>query len=72
MLVTSESEIFNAQLLKQGYIYHKIRQAFSKFYNRHSELCVKYNIGLKALLRQSITEPVFYGDLVNKFRRIVQ
>ena len=36
-----------AKLLKQGYRYHKIRKAFSKFYNRHSELIVKYNIGLK-------------------------
>ena len=35
-----------AKLLKQGYRY-KIRKAFSKFYNRHSELIVKYNIGLK-------------------------
>ena len=29
-----------AKLLKQGYIYHKIRKAFSKFYHRHSELIV--------------------------------
>ena len=36
-----------AKLLKQGYIYHKIRKAFSKFYHRHSEIIVKYNIGLK-------------------------
>ena len=35
-----------AKLLKQGYRYHKIRKAFSKFYYRHSELIVKYNIGL--------------------------
>ena len=27
-----------AKLLKQGYRYHKIRKAFSKFYYRHSEL----------------------------------
>ena len=27
----------SAQLLKQGYRYHKIRKAFSKFYHRHSE-----------------------------------
>ena len=26
------------KLLKQGYRYHKIRKAFSKFYHRHSEL----------------------------------
>ena len=37
-----------AILLKQGYEYHKIRKAFSKFYHRHSELIVKYNIGLNS------------------------
>ena len=60
-----------AKLLNHGYRYHKIRKAFSKFYHRHSELIVKYNIGLKTLLQQGISEPIFYGDLVNKFRRIV-
>ena len=45
--------------------------AFSKFYYRHSELIVKYNIGLKTLLQQGISEPIFYGDLVYKFKRIV-
>ena len=50
------------KLLKQGYRYHKIRKAFSKFYHRHSELIVKYNIGLKTLLQQGISEPKFYGD----------
>ena len=29
-----------AKILKQGYRYHKIRKAFSKFYQRHSELIV--------------------------------
>ena len=29
-----------AKLLKQGYRYHNIRKAFSKFYHRHSELIV--------------------------------
>ena len=59
-----------AKLLKQGYRYHKIRKAFSKFYHRHSELIVLYNIGLKALLQQDISESIFYGDLVYKFKRI--
>ena len=62
---------FTAKLLKQGYRYHKIRKAFSKFYYRHSELIVKYNIGLKTLLQKGISEPIFYGDLVYKFKRIV-
>ena len=60
-----------AKLFKQGYRYHKIQKAFSKFYHRHSELIVKYNIGLKTLLQQGISEPIFYGDLVYKFKRIV-
>ena len=34
-------------------------------------LIVKYNICLKTLLQQGISEPVFYGDLVYKFIRIV-
>ena len=59
------------KLLKQGYRLHKIRKAFSKFHHRHSELIVKYNIGLKTLLQQGISEPIFYGDLVYKFKRIV-
>ena len=43
--VCSNADDFNnrnlfltAKLLKQGYRYHKIRKAFSKFYYRHSEL----------------------------------
>ena len=40
-----------AKLFKQGYRYHKIRKAFSKFYHRHSELIVKYNIGLNTTSR---------------------
>ena len=38
---------------------------------QHSELIVKYNIGLKTLLQQGMSEPIFYGDLVYKFKRIV-
>ena len=38
---------------------------------RHSELIVKYNIGLKTLLQQGISQPIFYGGLVYKFKRIV-
>ena len=36
-----------------------MRKAFSKFYHRHSELIVKYNIGLKTFLQQGISEPIF-------------
>ena len=68
MLMTSTTETY---LLKQGYRYHKNQKAFSKFYHRHSEFIVKYSIGLKTLLQQGISEPIFYGDLVYKFKQIV-
>ena len=68
----NNSNLFlTAKLLKQGYRYHKIRKAFPTFYHRQSELIVKYNFGLKTLLQQGISEPIFYGDLVYKFKRIV-
>ena len=38
----------------------------------NNKLIVKYNIGLKTLLQQGISEPIFYGDLVYKFKRIVR
>ena len=57
------------KLLKQGYRYHLIRKVFSKIYHRHSEFIVKYNIGLKILLQQGISEPLSYDDFVYKFKR---
>ena len=65
------NQFLTAKLLKQGYRFNKTRKAFSKFYHRHSELIVKYNPGLKTLLQQGISEPIFYCDLVYKFKRIV-
>ena len=54
--VCSQVEDFNArnkclsaQVLKQGYRYHKLRKAFSKFYRRHYELISKLNFRLKSL-----------------------
>ena len=48
-----------------------LRYSVLYIYHRHSELIVKYNIGFKALLHQGISEPIFYGDVVYKFKRIV-
>ena len=31
----------------------------------------KYNVGLKTLLLQGLSEPEFYGDFVYKFRKII-
>ena len=63
------NKVLTAKLLRQGYKYHKLRKAFSKFYRRH--LVSKYNVGLKTLLLLGLSEPEFYGDLVYKFRKII-
>ena len=65
------NKALTAKLLKQGYRYHKLRKAFSKFYRRHSELVEKYNVSLRKLLQQGISEPEFYGDLVYRIRKIL-
>ena len=52
-----------AKPLQQGYRYHKLRKTFSKFYRRHYELVSKFNVELKPLLHQGLSEPEFYGDL---------
>ena len=41
------------------------------FYSRHFELMSKYNVGLKTLLQDGLSEPEFYDDFVYKFRKIV-
>ena len=45
--------LLTAKLLKQGYRYHRIRKAFSKFYHRHSEIFVKHNINLKLFCKRA-------------------
>ena len=46
----TRNKCLTAKLLKQGYRYHKLRKAFSKFYRQHYELISKFNVGLKSLL----------------------
>ena len=65
----TRKKVLTAKLLRQGY--NKIRKALSKFYQRHFDIVSKYNIGLKTLLLQGLSEPEFYGDLEYKFRKII-
>ena len=67
----TRNKVLTAKLLRQRYKYHKIRKAFSKFYRRHFDKVSKYNVGLKTLLLQDLSEPEFYGELVYKFRKII-
>ena len=67
---STHNKVLTATLLRQGYRYHKIRTALSKFYRRLFDIVSKYNVGLKTLLLRGLSEPEFYGDLVYKFRNI--
>ena len=67
----TRNKVLTAKLLRQGYRYHKIRKAFSKFYRRHFDTMSKYNVGLKTLLLEGLSGPEFYGDLVYKFKKII-
>ena len=55
------NKLLTAKLLNQGYRYHKLRKAFSQFYRRHFDLVSKFNVGLKSLLQQDLSELEFYG-----------
>ena len=60
------------KLFKQGYRYHKIKKSiFLILPQTHRFNYSKIQYWFKNLLQQGISEPIFYGDLVYKFKRIV-
>ena len=50
---------------------HKVRKPFSKVYRKHYELISKFNVGLKMLLREGLSERAFYGELVYKLKKLI-
>ena len=66
----TRNKLLIQKLLKQGYRYHKLRKTFFKFYRRYYDLISKFLVGLKSFLRQGLSEPEFYGDLVYKLKKI--
>ena len=65
----TRNNVLTAKLLKQGFRFHKLRKAFSKYYRQHFDIVSKYNVGSKTLLLQALSDSEFYGDLVYKFRK---
>ena len=57
-------KVLTAKLVRPRYRYHKMRKAFSKFYRRHFDIAPKFNVGMRTLPLQGLSEPEFYGDLV--------
>ena len=41
---------------------------FLNFYRRYYDLISKFQVGLKFLLLKRLSEPEFYGDLVNNLK----
>ena len=64
-------KLLTQKLLKQGYQYYKLRKTFCKFHRQYYVLISKFQVGLKSHLRQGLSEPHFYGDLVFKLKKIV-
>ena len=64
----TRNKLLTQKLLKQGYRYHKLCKTFSKFYRRDYDLISKFQVRLKSLLRQGLSETDFYGDLVYKLK----
>ena len=64
--------LYSSPVFQQGYRYHKLRKAFSKFYRRHFELIEKRHVSLKKLMQQGICNPELYGDLVKNLRKSLE
>ena len=67
----TRNKLLTQIFLKQGYRYHEHHKTFSKFYRRYYDLISKFQVGLKSLFRQGLSEPEFYGDFVYKLKKIV-
>ena len=67
----TRKNLLTQKLLKHVYQYHKLRKTFFKFYRRDFDLISKFQVGLKSLLRQGLSEPQFYSDLIYKLKEIV-
>ena len=66
-----QHQLFSSFSRFHGYQYHILRKSFAKYYYRLNELIVKFNVGLRKLLRDGLSDPDFYAALVYKVRTIM-
>ena len=60
-----------SKLLTQGYRYHNLRKTFLKFFRSYSEFLPTFgDISFQEYASKGISQPVFYGDLVYKLRKV--
>jgi hypothetical protein len=62
--------ILTKKLLKQGFLYHNLRNKFARFYSKYGDLISKYNVSLKWHLNNGISHPSFYGDVLKRVRKL--
>ena len=67
----THNKLLTQKLLRQGYRYHKLHKAISKFYRQYYDLIYRFQVGLKSLLHQGLLEPEFNGDLGHRLKKIV-
>ena len=59
------------KLLGQGFRFHKLVKTFWKFYKNYDQLLLKFGpIQATEYITLGISQPAFYGDIINKIRRI--
>ena len=67
----THNKVFTAKLPDKDIdVINTVRRS-QTFIGGHFDIVSKYNVGLKTLLLQGLSEPEFYGDLVYKFRKII-
>ena len=54
-IMLTSNECLTAKYFQQGYHYHKLRKAFSKFYCRLYKSISKFNDRIKTLLREGLS-----------------
>ena len=52
------------KLLHQGYRYHKLLKSFTKFFHRYKEIIQKFGCSRRSLIKNGISHPKFYGNIV--------
>jgi len=63
------NSIMSSKLLTQGFLYHKLRKTFAKFYNWHFDLVKQFNSSLINLIEGAISHPHFDGDFLKKNKK---
>ena len=60
------------KLLSQGFRFHKLVKTFGKFFRRYKVLVLKFGCTCNNLIKNGISQPTFYGNVVNKARKFKQ